>query len=111
MSQRATQHRSGRFSSQESLCTSHSGRTPLREAKAWNGSWCTAMIRHTASRNANGTRAFHISTRTSTAPRREWPGWPMRPLASSITVVSGLAMSCSRQAMNSTKRPSASALW
>lgn len=62
-----------------------------------------------ASRKAKGTPARHSSTRTSTAPRRECPGWLISPVMGSVTVVSGLHGSCSSAARNSTSRRAASA--
>ncbi len=111
MSARATAQSIHTGSSQDSLCRMNSAERPLLSpARAKNGSWCTAMIRQMRSRRAKGTPARHSRMRTSMAPRREWPGWPILPVTSSITVVAGLAMSCSKAARNSTKRSSASAV-
>lgn len=89
----------------------NSGDSPRRESKAKNGTWCAATIRQIASRASNGTPARQSIARTSIAPRREWPGWLTSPLAGSITVVSGLQMSCSSAARNRTSRRAASACW
>ena len=49
---------------------------------------------------AKGTPASHSAMRVSIAPRAEWPGCEIAPLAGSITVVACLATSCSNAAIS-----------
>ena len=60
----------------------------------------------TRSRSAGASPSSHSSSRTIEAPTGECPGWRIRP-SSSMRVVAGLAMSCSRHAANTTSRSSA----
>lgn len=96
---------------QDSRRAMNSGDSPRLESNAKNGTWCAATMRHTSSRSLNGTPARHSSARTSTAPRREWPGCPISPVTGSTTVVSGLQRSCSSDARNSASRRCLDAAW